>query len=66
MSDAANLKERVLRAAETALRQDGFFDFSLRRVANNVGVAPGTVGYLFGGRLGLLRAAEERMREQQA
>jgi AcrR family transcriptional regulator len=61
MNDDPGLKERVLREAEAALRQDGFFGFSLRQVARSVGASPGTVGYLFGGKQGLLKAAEARM-----
>lgn len=61
VSDSLSLRERVLREAETALREEGFFDFSMRRVARTVGVHPSAIGYLFGGKQGLLKAAEQRL-----
>jgi AcrR family transcriptional regulator len=65
MSNSVNLRELILREAEQALLQQGFFGVSLRQVAFNTGVHPGTVGALFGGKKGLLKAAEERLRQNQ-
>jgi AcrR family transcriptional regulator len=59
--DGLSLEERVLRAAETALRQQGFFEFSMRGVARTVGVHPSTIGNLFGGKQGLLKATQARL-----
>ena len=65
MSNSASVRELILREAEQALVQQGFFGVSLRQVAQNTGVHPGTVGALFGGKRGLLKAAEERLRQNQ-
>ena len=61
MSDRQALKEAVLREAEAALRQQGFFAFSMRQVARSAGVDPSVVSSIFGGRRGLLKAAEARL-----
>ncbi len=60
--DGPTVRERLLLEAETALRRDGYFGVSIRQVALSAGAHPSTVGYLFGGRAALLKAAEERMR----
>jgi AcrR family transcriptional regulator len=65
MSNNPAIKEQLLREAETALQREGFFGVSVRQVAQNVGVHPSTVTYLFGSRAGLLKAAEGRLRACQ-
>ena len=66
MSNRATLRELILREAEQALLEQGFFGVSMRQVASNTGVHPGTVGALFGGKKGLLKAAEERLRQSRS
>jgi AcrR family transcriptional regulator len=66
MSDSETLRDRVLREAEQALLEQGFFGVSMRQVALNVGAHPGTVASLFGNKRNLLKTVEAHLREKQA
>jgi AcrR family transcriptional regulator len=61
---AASLRELLLREAERAIAEQGFFDVSARQVAVNVGVHPSTVVNLFGSRAALLKAAQARLSQR--
>ncbi len=51
-----HVRTLILRVGEQALREHGFFGVSVRGIAREVGVPPGTIGYYFGGKQGLLSA----------
>ena len=53
-----HIRAMVLKAGERALREHGFFGVSLRGIAQEVGIHPGTIGHHFGGKKGLLSAIE--------
>jgi AcrR family transcriptional regulator len=65
MANPSPLRELILRETEQAILQEGYFGVSLRQVASSAGVHPGTIGALFGGKKGLLMAAEQRLRESR-
>ncbi len=59
-----HIRTLILRAGEQALREHGFFGVSLRRIAQEVGVHPGTIGHHFGGKKGLLSAIELALQDR--
>jgi AcrR family transcriptional regulator len=63
VSNSRDLREQILCTASQALVEDGFFGASMRKIASKTGVHPSTIGVLFGGRGGLLKAAEERLKQ---
>jgi AcrR family transcriptional regulator len=65
MADVQILRDRVLSEAEAAFLEQGFFGVSMRQVALNAGVHPGTVTTLFGNKRNLLRIVEARLNEKQ-
>lgn len=65
MADVESLRDRVLCEAEAAYVAEGFFGVSMRQVALNVGVHPGTMTTLFGNKLNMLRIVEARLKEKQ-
>jgi len=65
MTDREALRNRVLAEAEIVLGQEGFFGLSMRQVALNVGIHPGTMSSLFGSKRELLRTVEARVRDKQ-
>jgi AcrR family transcriptional regulator len=66
MPDDETTRDRVLREAEQALLEQGFFGVSMRQVALNAGVHPGTVLSLFGNKRNLLKTVEAHLQEKQA
>jgi AcrR family transcriptional regulator len=66
MSNNDRVRDRLLQETEQAILQQGFFGVSMRKVALNVGVHPGTVVSLFGNKRNLLRTVEARLQDRQA
>ena len=60
MQGDETVRDRLIREAEQAIQDQGFFGVSMRQLARNVGVHPRTVTSLFGNKLNLLKAVEAR------